>query len=92
MNQRRLVVTVLVGSAMFIASLTVFWLVWAAADAVPTTHPAVWPRIAWPVVSFPVFSVVTKSFATQHFWQLAALNIIVWALGAGFITWNATAR
>jgi hypothetical protein len=92
MSQRRLAVTVLAGSAMFIASLTVFWFVWAAADAVPTAHPAAWPRMAFLVVSFPVFSVATKSVSTQYFWQLATLNSFVWALAAGFATWKATAR
>ena len=82
----------LVGSAVFIATLGAFWFVWAAADAVPNAHPAVWPRIAWPVISFPVFSFVTKSFATRYFWPLAALNVFVWAFASGFVTWKATPR
>src|ERR1700761_2102669 len=92
MSQRRLAVTLVVGSAVFIGTLSTFWFVWAAADAVPIAHPAVWPRMAWPVISFPVFSVVTKSVATRYFWPLAALNISVWALASGFVTWKATAR
>jgi len=89
---QRVAITLTVGAAVFIASLTVFWWVWAAADAVPSAHPAVWPQIAWPVVSFPVFSVFSKGFATQHFWQLAALNMSAWALAAAFVSWKATAR
>lgn len=92
MRQRSLAVAALAGSAMFIASLTVFWFVWAAADAVPTAHPAAWPRMAFLAVSFPVFSVATKSFSTQHFWQLAILNSFVWAFAAGLASWKATAR
>jgi hypothetical protein len=87
---RRFATPILVGAVVFFANLFAFWCIWAEADAVPTAHTSVWPRIAWPFISFPVFSVTTKSFATAYFWELAVLNVSLWACAAAFITWKAT--
>ncbi len=88
---RRFATPVLVGVVVFVADLFAFWFVWAAADAV-AAHTAVWPRIAWPIISFPVFSVTTKNFATVYFWELAVLNVSLWACAAAFVAWKANSR
>ena len=85
---RRLFTPVLVGAVAFCADLLAFWYVWAEADAVPTAHPALWPRLAWPIISFPLYSVTSKSFATVYFWEIAFLNISLWAFTAALIAWK----
>jgi hypothetical protein len=82
---RRLITPILVGAVAFVADFLLFFFVWAEADAVPTAHPAFWPRIVWPIISFPVFSVTSKNFATVYFWELAFVNTSLWACTAVFI-------
>ncbi len=88
----RFTTPVLVGVVVFVVDFFTFWFVWVEADAVPAAHTAVWPRIAWPIISFPVFSVTTKNFATVYFWELAVLNVSLWACAAAFIAWKANNR
>jgi hypothetical protein len=83
---------VLVGVFVFVADLFVFWFFWAAADAVPAVQAAVWRRIAWPIISFPVFSFTTKNFATAYFWELAVLNVSLWACATAFLAWKVNNR
>lgn len=83
----------LVGVVIFAADSVAFWFVWIAADVVPpAAHAQGWPRIVWPIISFPVFSVTTKNFATIYFWELAVLNVSLWACVAAFIAWKANNR
>jgi hypothetical protein len=85
---RRPFTPALVGAVAFCADLLAFWYVWAEADTVPTAHSAFWSRIAWPIISFPLYSVTSKSFATIYFWEMAFLNISLWAFTAAFIAWQ----
>jgi hypothetical protein len=89
---RRPIAPALVGAVAFVADLRLFFFVWAEADAIPTAHPAFWPRIAWPIISFPVFSVTSKDFATVYFWELGFVNISLWACTAAFIAWRLERR
>ena len=82
---RRLIAPTLVGAVAFVADFLLFFFVWAEAGAVPSAHPAFWPRIVWPIVSFPVFSVTSKNFATVYFWELGFVNTSLWACTAVFI-------
>jgi hypothetical protein len=84
-NVRRLITPILVGAVAFVADFLLFFFVWAESDAVPTAHPAFWPRIVWTIISFPVFSVASKNFATACFWELGFVNTSLWACTGVFI-------
>jgi hypothetical protein len=85
---RRLIAPALLGAVALVVDLLLFLFVWAEADAIPTAHPAFWPRIAWPIISFPVFSVTPKNFATVYFWELGFVNISLRVCTAAFIAWK----
>lgn len=66
---------------VFVGILSCHWIAqfiaWASADRI---NP--W-RFPWNVLSAPLFY-VSKSLANEHFWAVAGLNSVVWAIALSY--------